>query len=109
MKESQSHRISRSILRISEQGESISILIERLISLDDFKSFDNRVEFCAGDKNAGRDSCSGDSGGPLICVHGMEPILYGVISWGDGCARKNSPGFYTKVTNYVEWINSVIN
>ena len=83
------------------------ILIGRLIWF--IKSFDNRVEFCAGDKQAGRDSCSGDSGGPLICVHGMEPILYGVISWGDGCARKNSPGFYTKVTNYVGWINSVIN
>ena len=49
----------------------------------------------------------GDSGGPLICDVDGKPVLYGVTSWGFGCAKKNSPGVWAKVTEYVDWIDSV--
>ncbi|XP_044039495.1 hepatocyte growth factor activator isoform X1 [Siniperca chuatsi] len=63
--------------------------------------------FCAG-LNGCVDACQGDSGGPLACARNDVSFLYGIISWGEGCGRSGKPGVYTKVVNYINWINSVI-
>ena len=60
---------------------------------------------CASD--TGKDSCYGDSGGPLLIV-GDEDIQVGIISAGQGCARDEFPGVYTRVSPYLEWIKEVI-
>ncbi|KAK2863151.1 hypothetical protein Q5P01_002684 [Channa striata] len=62
---------------------------------------------CAG-LNGCVDACQGDSGGPLACARDDVSFLYGIISWGEGCGRSGKPGVYTKVVNYIDWINSVI-
>lgn len=48
---------------------------------------------CAG--RGDKDACTGDSGAPAV-INGRQ---YGIVSFGNGCGRKNYPGVYTKVMN----------
>lgn len=60
---------------------------------------------CAGDTvNGGIDACQGDSGGPLAVPTDAGWALYGVVSWGMGCAEAEHPGVYTRVPSFVNWI-----
>nr|XP_046237599.1 uncharacterized protein cfi [Scatophagus argus] len=60
---------------------------------------------CAGDLDGGVDVCQGDNGGPLVCEDELGvSYLWGIISWGRGCGRPRSPGVYTQVAHYFEWI-----
>ncbi|XP_053144399.1 granzyme A-like [Hemicordylus capensis] len=61
---------------------------------------------CAGDKKGKKDSCTGDSGGPLIC-NGEQR---GIVSFGKKCGDPRHPGVYTRLTkNYISWIRKTIN
>ncbi|KAM7342802.1 trypsin-1-like [Cochliomyia hominivorax] len=70
---------------------------------------ENRITenmMCAGVPEGNKDSCQGDSGGPFH-VHNEDLDTYhlaGIVSWGEGCARPDRPGVYTRVTQYLEWI-----
>ncbi|KAM4825034.1 kallikrein-2-like, partial [Thomomys bottae] len=60
---------------------------------------------CAGRWKGGKDTCKGDSGGPLIC-NGM---LQGLTSWGgDPCALPRQPALYTKLMPYRKWIEDIM-
>lgn len=48
----------------------------------------------------------GDSGGPLTCKENNTSVVYGVVSWGDQCGKKNKPGVYARVTNFLDWIKA---
>uniref|UniRef100_A0A8B9RB90 trypsin n=1 Tax=Astyanax mexicanus TaxID=7994 RepID=A0A8B9RB90_ASTMX len=61
--------------------------------------------FCAGHMQGGVDTCQGDSGGPLVCKQNSTSYIYGVVSWGDACGKKNKPGIYARVTHFLDWIN----
>ncbi|XP_076179275.1 trypsin-1-like [Ptiloglossa arizonensis] len=64
-----------------------------------FNSVTDRM-ICAGYTEGGKDSCQGDSGGPLT----VDGTLYGVVSWGKGCAQPIYPGVYANVANLRAWI-----
>ncbi|XP_017351037.1 vitamin K-dependent protein C isoform X1 [Ictalurus punctatus] len=64
---------------------------------------------CAGSIGSTVDACKGDSGGPMMTLYRNTWFLIGLISWGEGCGKTDKLGVYTKVSNYMEWIDSVKN
>ncbi|KAK9506720.1 hypothetical protein O3M35_008605 [Rhynocoris fuscipes] len=74
------------------------------------EGIDTRTMVCAGEKEGGKDACSGDSGGPLIINQnrGCSKAQIGIISYGKECGLPNFPGVYTRVSYYVPWIESIV-
>jgi hypothetical protein len=63
---------------------------------------------CAGYAAGGKDSCQGDSGGPFIVADGRGGwIQAGIVSWGNGCARPDYYGVYTRLASFKSWISSI--
>ncbi|XP_019602161.2 coagulation factor X [Rhinolophus sinicus] len=61
--------------------------------------------FCAGYDSKPEDACQGDSGGPHVTEFKNTYFVTGIVSWGEGCAQKGKYGVYTKVTNFLKWID----
>ncbi|XP_058820292.1 CLIP domain-containing serine protease B15-like isoform X1 [Topomyia yanbarensis] len=62
------------------------------------------THICVGGEK-GKDSCKGDSGGPLMRLVDGVWYQFGVVSFGSRfCGSENFPGIYTNVARYVDWI-----
>ncbi|XP_041969958.1 CLIP domain-containing serine protease 14D-like [Aricia agestis] len=98
---------------LTENNEDSSILLKVEVpiwSSSQCSSFYNRwnvdTELCAGAVN--KDSCEGDSGGPLMLESTYKGayriIQYGIVSRGPQNCGSNNPGIYTNVTKFMGWI-----
>ncbi|KAL7039771.1 hypothetical protein ACKWTF_000108 [Chironomus riparius] len=79
--------------------------------LDDTGYSIDNSQLCAGELQGGKDTCQGDSGGPLQIVSNSNKCVYiivGITSFGRSCGLKNSPGVYTKVSAYLDWIENKV-
>ncbi|XP_041480035.1 uncharacterized protein LOC121427594 isoform X5 [Lytechinus variegatus] len=101
---------------LEEGGPSPDILQDAIVGLisdedcaSSYTSFSSESMICAGYLAGGVDTCQGDSGGPLMC-EGTDGRwhLVGITSFGNGCARPDNPGVYTRVSRYIDFISTVI-
>jgi trypsin len=88
---------------LSESGSlpinlrKVSLPLTNRTNCNDANSYNGQITssmLCAGRDSGGIDTCQGDSGGPLA----RGSVLTGIVSWGNGCARPNFFGVYTRVS-----------
>ncbi|XP_017783436.1 PREDICTED: venom protease-like [Nicrophorus vespilloides] len=66
-----------------------------------------QYQICAGYQ--GKDICQGNSGGPLQSRTRLGNFyIHGVTSFGNACRLTKSSGVYTRVANYIDWIESIV-
>lgn len=64
-------------------------------------------ELCIGSINGGKDTCLGDSRGPVQTLTELKGCTYhilGITSVGSSRGIGRSPSIYTKVSAFVQWI-----
>jgi uncharacterized delta-60 repeat protein len=83
-------------------------------STDSYDGAINAREFCAGPSGGGKGFCHGDSGGPLTSPEDDWRLRtqHGIVSWfgapgQNNCASAKKYGVYTRVSAFVDWIDSV--
>ncbi|XP_023152358.2 complement C1r-A subcomponent-like [Amphiprion ocellaris] len=64
--------------------------------------------FCAGVPEGSKDSCQGDSGSAFTLRENGRFYAAGIVSWGIECGKRGTYGVYTRVSNYLPWINNTI-
>ncbi|KAL7042173.1 hypothetical protein ACKWTF_001046 [Chironomus riparius] len=72
-----------------------------------------KTMLCYGHYNETKDSCEGDSGGPLQVSNQHQVsctyMQIGIVSFGPRlCGSKGVPGVYVNVFNYIDWIENVV-
>ncbi|XP_042219054.1 serine proteinase stubble-like isoform X2 [Homarus americanus] len=102
--QSQLHHLQAKIItnslcdqRWNKQGSPTGFIVSSMLCMD----------------STNGDSCNGDSGGPSIIEFppgSGKYVQVGLVSFGSGsCTDANLPGVYTRVSYYLNWIQSNMN
>jgi len=79
----------------------------KLLRSSGYRANIDRHMFCAGNNQT--DSCAGDSGSPLLWRDDKFRLaVVGIVSFGPSKCASGTPGVYTKVRDYLEWIANTI-
>ncbi|CAH0596872.1 unnamed protein product [Chrysodeixis includens] len=73
--------------------------------------YNHSTQMCYGHREKIRDTCKGDSGGPLLNTNPISECVYtiiGVTSSGKSCGFAGNSGVYTRVLHYLPWIESIV-
>ncbi|KAJ8705458.1 hypothetical protein PYW08_012504 [Mythimna loreyi] len=73
--------------------------------------YNHTTQMCYGDTEVAKDTCEGDSGGPLQTRNEFAWCAYtvlGVTSYGRQCGVSAGSGMYIRVYHYVPWIESQV-
>ena len=100
--------------RTSESGSISTTLLKVQLPVQTFSTCSTNLEgtqyaetqLCVGKMEGGKDSCNGDSGGPLF-VAGSN-VQVAIVSYGAGCARPGLPSINTKVSAFIDFIEEGI-
>ncbi|KAL1506476.1 hypothetical protein ABEB36_005836 [Hypothenemus hampei] len=82
------------------------VAFDKVLCKNKFQMIDLEIsesQLCAGGEKL-KDSCNGDSGGPLMIFNGTHYFASGLVSYGIGCGMKDWPGVYTSIPHYLNWI-----
>lgn len=73
------------------------------------KDYCNRFKYCFSLSLSLSDTCEGDSGGPLMYYsqNYRQWLIAGITSYGDGCGKSDHAGIYTRISMYIDWIESI--
>lgn len=72
------------------------------------KHFELHTSFICAGGEAGKDTCKGDGGSPLVCpIPGTDNQYYhaGIVAWGIECGKNDTPGVYVNVPLFRDWID----
>uniref|UniRef100_A0A2K6KDI3 pancreatic elastase II n=1 Tax=Rhinopithecus bieti TaxID=61621 RepID=A0A2K6KDI3_RHIBE len=95
---------------VLQQGRLLVVDYDTCSSPDWWGSTVKTNMICAGGDGE-ISSCFGDSGGPLNCqASDGRWEVHGIVSFGSslGCNYYHKPSVFTRVSNYIDWINWVI-
>ncbi|NVK31318.1 MAG: serine protease [Gammaproteobacteria bacterium] len=104
---------------LTENNRTVNTPQEVALTLHDVESCQSNFDLdddaigskmiCAGDYGKQTDTCNGDSGGPLYVRRGNRQQVVGITSWGYECGDRITPGVYTNLSEYSDWLLAEIN
>ncbi|CAF0995229.1 unnamed protein product [Adineta ricciae] len=97
---SEASRVHSNVLRQANVNVLSSINCRVYMSIH----YDGSKQVCAAALDWSKDTCAGDSGGPLMYQENGAWSIGGITSFGYGCSKRGFPGVYTRTVPYVSWI-----
>lgn len=68
----------------------------------------NNTHFCTGPATGGLSPCNEDIGSSLVQTVAGRHVVIGIVSLPQACGAPDAVGTFTRVSEYITWINGII-